>query len=163
GKCYKAAGAGIDEASEHLAKAKEHHDAIGEHHELAKLHLSKVGSSDEGAGPDTAGEEPAGAIDDLTVEEMIAAALGAGNLRKEGTAKLFSEVIALMRKNAELEARLAMLDYAPARPKARLFTLHKGEESRSLVDDVGGRSEAPEAIDPNDCEGFKKAYRRVFA
>ena len=161
GRCYKAAGAGIDEAAEHLAQAQEHHDAIGEHQELARLHLNKVGAHDEGAGPDTIDSEPEGSIDEMTVEDMVAAAFGVGDLRKRRSGRLFSEMIALIRKNAELEARLAALDSTPARPKARLFAVHKGEEARALVEQGSDDSRKP--LDPNDRDAFRKSYRAVFA
>jgi phage head maturation protease len=160
-KCYKAAGAGIDEAAEHLAQGQEHHDAIGEHQELAQLHLAKVGSHDQGAGPDMVDSEPEGSTEDMTVDDMVAAAFGVGDLRKRGSGRLFSEMISLIRKNAQLEARLAALDSTPARPKARLFALHKGDESRALVEQGGERS--PESLDPNDRDAFRKSYRAVFA
>jgi hypothetical protein len=160
-RCYKAAGAGIDEAAEHLVAAQEHHDAIGEHQELAHLHLNKVGGCDEAAGPDTVDSEPDGSIEDMTVEDMVAAAFGVGDLRKRGSGRLFSEMISLIRKNAELEARLAALDSTPARPKARLFAVHKGEEARALVEQ--GNEESGRPLDPNDRDAFRKSYRAVFA
>ena len=160
-KCYKAAGAGIDEAAEHLAAAQEHHDAIGEHQELAQLHLNKVGGRDEGAGPDNLDGEPNGSIEDMTVEDMVAAAFGAGDLRKRGSGRLFSEMVSLIRKNAELEARLAALDSTPARPKARLFTVHKGEEAQALVGQ--GNEDSHKPLDPNDRDAFRKSYRAIFA
>jgi len=160
-KCYKAAGAGSDEAAEHLSMAQEHHDAIGEHQELARLHLNKVGAHDEGAGPDSLDGEPDGSIEDMTVEDMVAAAFGVGDLRKRGSGRLFSEMISLIRKNAELEARLAALDSTPARPKARLFAVHKGEEARALVEQ--GNDESRTSPDPKDRDAFRKSYRAVFA
>ena len=160
-KCYKAAGAGIDEAAEHLAQAQEHHDALGEHQELARLHLNKVGARDDGAGPDNPDGEPDESIEDMTVEDMVAAAFGVGDLRKRGSGRLFSEMISLIRKNAELEARLAALDNTPARPKARLFAVHKGEEARALVEQ--GSDEARTPLDPRDRDSFRKSYRTVFA
>ncbi len=158
-KCCKASGAGIDEAEEHLDRAQEHHDAIGEHHELARLHLSKVGAANE---PE---DEPEGEIEDLTLDEMIASALDSGGLRKHGGARrIVAEMIALIRKNAELEARLAALDNTPARPKARLFAVHKGDEARALVEQAGERaSAAAESFDPGDRDAFRKVYRNTFA
>ncbi len=164
-KCYKASGAGIDEAAEHLAQAQEHHAAIGEHQELAKLHLSKVGgASRETDQPGVLEDEPQGEIEDLSLDEMIASALDTGNLRKRGGARILAEMIGLIRKNAELEARLAALDNTPARPRARLFAVHKGDEARVLVEQAGDRATAgSETINPNDRDAFKKSYRDTFA
>lgn len=162
-KCYKAAGAGIDEAAEHLEQAQEHHDAIGEHHELAKLHLDKVGSPrDEGAGPDSIDSEPSGSVEDLTVNDLLASAVSTGNLQKQGKSQILSEMIGLIRKNAELEARLAALDSTPARPKARLFAVYKGDEARALVNQ-GQDSGLHEPIDASDRDAFKKSYRSTFS
>jgi phage head maturation protease len=162
-KCYKAAGAGIDEAAEHLAQAREHHEALGEHQELARLHSGKAVSASAAAGsPESSTEDSP--ITDLTLDQIIASALGTGNLRKRDGARIFSEIIALIRKNAELEARLASLDNTPVRPKARLFAVHKGDETRALIEQAGDRSsESGERIDPADRDAFGKAYRNIFA
>jgi phage head maturation protease len=162
-KCYKAAGAGIDEAEEHLAQAQEAHEAIGEHHELAKLHLRKVGAP-EGTESDPMDDEPQGAIEDLSIEDIIASALGSGGRRKRGVSGVVSELISLIRKNAELEARLAVLDNTPARPKARLYAVHKGDEARALIEDPDIRgSDSHPSYAPNDRDAFRKSYRSTFA
>jgi hypothetical protein len=155
-KCRKAAG---DEASEHIERAREHHDSIAEHHELARLHLEKARNAEmDGQAGGGHGTEARA----TTIEEMIASALGAGEVRKDAAAQIVGEMIALIRKNAELEARLAALDQTPARPRARLFAVHKGDEARMLTEQADGRR-GGESPDPADRDAFRKSYRQVFA
>ena len=97
----------------------------------------------------------------MAIEDVVAAAFGVGDLRKRRAGRLFTEMVSLIRKNAELEARLAALDSTPVRPKARLFAVHKGEELRALVEH--SNDDSSKSLDPNDGDAFRKSYRAVFA
>jgi len=112
GKCIGKMDKAADEGSGLRVELADHHEAMGEHLEMASHYLGKVmKAGDEHKGPDADRATPSGGIEDKTVEEMIAAALGIGDVKKGGN--LFSEYISLVKKNAELEARLSVMDSTP--------------------------------------------------